>query len=133
MLQRAPELTFADLGHLVRKSPKWISERLGLLNLIQEARKAVDRGEVPLKSAFMLAKIPRHLQGKHLDQARTWKAREFCDLAAGVIKQFAEAVKQGKMEAFWTAEFKPHAFLRSVKDVNRRTRPASGWQLDRCG
>jgi len=117
MLTRKPEMTFDELGHLIKKSPKWIGERLGLLKLNVDARKMVDRGEMPLSSAYMLAKIPKHLQAKYYDSARTLPAKQFNALAAGVIKTYTEAVKLGKMEAFWTTEFKPHPYLRSLRDV----------------
>ena len=42
-------------------------------------------------------------------------------MAAGVIKQFTEAVKQGKMEAFWCSDFEPQAHLRSLTDVQTET------------
>jgi len=38
-------------------------------------------------------------------------------LAAGVIKQFKEAVKQGKMESFFSTEFQIQPYLRSLKEV----------------
>ena len=117
MLTRRPEMTFDELGHLVHKSPGWVRQTLGLLRLIGEARKMVDRGEIPVQSAYMLAKIPRRLQGDYLDQARITPSREFRPLAASVIKQYAEAVKQGKLEAFWCSEFEPQSHLRSLSDI----------------
>ena len=90
-----------------------------MLRLVREARKMVDRGEIPIQSAYMLAKIPHHLQANYLDQARTLPSREFRALAASVIKQFTEAVKQGRMEAFWCSEFQPQAHLRSLRDIQQ--------------
>jgi ParB family chromosome partitioning protein len=117
MLTRRPEMTFDELAHLVHKSPGWVRKMLGLLRLVAGARKMVDRGEVPVHSAYMLAKIPRRLQPDYIDQARMLPSREFRALAASVIKQFTEAVKQGKMEAFWVGDFKPQAHLRSLSDI----------------
>ena len=79
----------------------------------------VDRGEIPVKSAYMLAKIPPRLQDDYLDRARTLSVQEFRALAASVIKQFTEAVKQGKMEAFWCSDFQPQAYLRSLTDIQQ--------------
>jgi len=117
MLTRRPEMTFDELGHLVHKSPGWVRQTLGLLRLIGEARTMVDRGEIPVQSAYMLAKIPRRLQGDYVDRARMMPSREFRPLAASVIKQYAEAVRQGKLEAFWCSEFAPQAHLRSLTDI----------------
>jgi len=77
----------------------------------------VDRGEIPVRSAYMLAKIPQRFQQEYLDRARALPSREFLVLAASVIKRFTEAVKQGKMEAFWCSEFRPQAHLRSLSDI----------------
>jgi ParB/RepB/Spo0J family partition protein len=117
ILTRRPMMTFDELAHLIHKSPGWVRQTLGLLRLVREARKIVDRGEIPVRSAYMLAKIPQQLQKDYLDQARTLPSREFRVLAASVIKQFTEAVKQGKMEAFWCGDFKPQAHLRSLSDI----------------
>lgn len=117
MLTRRPKMTFDELAHLIHKSPSWVRKTLGLLRLVRESRKMVDRGEIPIQSAYMLAKIPHHLQADYLDQARTLPSREFRALAASVIKQFTEAVKQGKMEAFWCGEFQPQAHLRSLREI----------------
>ncbi len=119
ILTRRPEMTFDELSHLVHKSPGWVRQTLGLLRLVGEARKMVDRGEIPVQSAYMLAKIPRRLQSDYIDQARTLSSREFRAIAATVIKQFTEAVKQGKMEAFWCSEFRPQAHLRSLTEIQQ--------------
>lgn len=117
MLTRRPKMTFDEMAHLIHKSPSWVRKTLGLLRLVRESRKMVDRGEIPIQSAYMLAKIPHHLQLNYLDQARTLPSREFRALAASVIKQFTEAVKQGKMKAFWCGEFRPQAHLRSLREI----------------
>lgn len=117
MLTRRPEMTFDELAHLIHKSPSWVRKTLGLLRLVRESRKMVDRGEIAVQSAYMLAKIPHHLQADYLNQARTLPSREFRALAASVVKQYTEAVKQGRMEAFWCGEFRPQAHLRSLRDI----------------
>jgi len=119
ILTSRPEMTFDDLAHLIHKSPSWVRQTLGLLRLVREARKVVDRSEIPVRSAYILAKIPQQLQKDYLDQARALPSGEFHALAASVIKQFTEAVKQGKMEAFWCGEFRPQAHLRSLTEIQR--------------
>jgi len=121
MLTRRPEMTFDELAHLIHKSPSWVRKTLGLLRLVRESRKMVDRGEIAIQSAYMLAKIPHHFQAGYLDQARILPSREFRALAASVIKQYTEAVKQGRMEAFWCGEFRPQAHLRSLRDIQSET------------
>jgi len=117
MLTRRPEMTFDQLAHVVHKSPGWVRKTLGLLRLIRQARKLVDRGEISVCSAYMLAKIPQQLQADHLDQARTLPSGEFRAIAAAVIKQFTEAIRQGKLEAFFCSKFKPQAYLRCLREI----------------
>jgi len=127
ILTRQPKMTFDELAHLIHKSPSWVRKTLGLLRLVRQSRKMVDRGEIPIQSAYALARIPHHLQANYLDQARTLPSREFRALAASVIKQFTEAVKQGKMDAFWCGEFQPQAHLRSLRDIQSEVqRPEVG-------
>jgi len=122
-IQKAkPGITLRGLANLVNKSPQWISKQLGLLKLEHQHQKAVDRGEIPLANAYMLAKIPPRLRSEYTAQAKVMSIKQFKPLAAGVIKQFREAVRQGKLDAFFTEDFTPQAYLRSLKDVETESR-----------
>jgi ParB/RepB/Spo0J family partition protein len=112
-----PHMTLADLSGVVGKSPSWVGTHLKLLSLNKEIRKAVDRGEIPLKNAYKLALIPGRMQSDYVDRAKVMPVKEFTALASSVVKQYKEAIRQGKLEAFWTAEFKPTAHLRKLMDV----------------
>jgi ParB/RepB/Spo0J family partition protein len=114
-----PHMTLADLSGVVGKSPSWVGTHLKLLSLTKDVRKAVDRGEIPLKNAYKLALIPGRMQRDYVDRAKTLPVAEFTALASSVVKQYKEAVRQGKLEAFWTADFKPTAHLRALKDVQQ--------------
>ena len=57
-----------------------------------------------------------------IDQAKTMPAREFKALAASVVKQFKEAVRQGKLDAFFTEGFEPQAHLRPLKRIEEEFR-----------
>ncbi len=50
-------MTQSQLAALVHKSPIWIRQILQILTLDQEAQLAVDRGEIPIESAYFLARI----------------------------------------------------------------------------
>ena len=122
-IQKArPGITLAGLASLVNKNPRWVSQQLGLLHLDYRTQKSVDRGEIPLANAYMLAKIPPRLRPDYVDQSKTMSAKDFNPLAAGVIKQFREAVRQGKLDAFFTDEFEAQAYLRPLKDVEAEAR-----------
>jgi ParB-like chromosome segregation protein Spo0J len=117
MMVRDPDLTMNQVACLIRKSPSWVGSCLGLLNLLKDVQVMVDRGEVPLQNAYMLAKIPRSKQKDYVDKAKLMPAKEFRALAAAFVKQFTEAVKQGKMDAFYSDKFEAVAHLRSLKEV----------------
>ena len=78
---------------------------------------AVDRGEMPLGSAYELARIPYKHQAQFFDLARTMPVAEFRAAAQAFLKQFQEAVRQGKLDAFFTEEFQPVPHMRPLKEV----------------
>jgi len=69
-------------------------------------------------NAYMLAKIPKSMQKDYVDDAKLKPPKEFRLLAANCIKRFKEAVKQGKMEAYYS-KCEPVAYLRSLKEIEK--------------
>ena len=117
-LQREyPGITLRHLSSLVNKNPQWVSKTLGLLRLSPELQKVVDRGEISVSSAYKLAAIPPRLRHEYVDLAKTMNIKEFAALATGVVKHYKEAVRQGKLDAFFVDDFKTQPFLKSMKDV----------------
>jgi len=139
------DMTLAELSQIVKKRPSWLRDMLGLLRLSEEQQKAVDRSEIPITSAYMLAKIPGRFRRQFVDQAKTLPASEFRRIAAAFIKQFMEAVRQGKLEAMFGDDFQVVAYARKVRELedelnNRRSgallttaagckTPVDGWYL----
>jgi ParB/RepB/Spo0J family partition protein len=117
ILAQNPGMTHRQLACLIRKSPAWISNLLELTKLEKRFQVMVDRGEIPLGNAYRLAKIPNFLQKEFVEKAQLMPEKEFKALAAACIKQFTEAVKQGTMEAYYAAQFKPQAHLRNLKEI----------------
>jgi len=117
LLVRNPGMTQGELACLIRKQPRWVGKCLDLTNLLKEIQVMVDRGEIPIENAYKLATIPRSMQKDYVDRAKVMPAREFKPLAAACVKQFREAVKQGKMDAFYSDEFRPEAHLHHVKEI----------------
>jgi ParB-like chromosome segregation protein Spo0J len=113
-----PDITIAEIAVMVSKGTHWVRQQLGLLRLESTIQVAVDRGEICLQNAYMLAKIPPRLRVNYVDQAKTMSVREFRPLAASVVKQFTEAVRQGKLDAFFTEEFQPQAYLRPLREID---------------
>jgi len=112
-----PGITLRQISSMVNKDPLWVRRQLGLLSLDRETQLSVDRGEICLSNAYMLSMLPSRLRGEYIDLAKTMLTKAFKALTATVIKTFKEAIKDGKMEAFFEAEFKPQAYLRSLKEV----------------
>ena len=118
IMEARPEATLAEISsRILHKSPKWVGETLGLLGLRKDYHLAVDRGEMPLGSAYELARIPYRHQAEFLDAARTMPVAKFRAVAQAFLKQFQEAVRQGKLDAFFTEDFKPVPHMRPLKGV----------------
>jgi len=111
-----PGMTVAELSNLVHKNSYWIGEQLGLLGLRRNVQNAVERGEIPLGSAYVLARLPWIRQDQFLALARTVTVKEFAGTVAPVIKAIKEAARQGKLADFYM-EVQPNAYLRSLKDI----------------
>lgn len=112
-----PEITASEMCGMVGKSVKWIKQQLSLLDLCEKVQQAVDRDEMPLLNAYMLAKIPQSMQPDFLQAAKDTPPGPFKAMAVGVIRQVMEAMKQGKLERWFVKEFKPQPFLKSLKVI----------------
>jgi ParB/RepB/Spo0J family partition protein len=117
-IQKArPGITLRQISSLVNKEPRWVRKQLGILTLNKDTLKSVDRGEICLSNAYMLSMLPSILREDFLDQAKTMKVSEFQPLVASTVKCYREAIKEGKLEAFYEADFKPQAHLRTYKEI----------------
>lgn len=114
--RQGTDATLADVSNLIHKNSTWIRQQLDLLGLRADIQKVVDRGEIPLGSAYMLAKLPQTRQANYLDLAKTMPVREFAPMVARVVRQTQEAVRQGKLHDF-CKDFEPVPYLRPVKEV----------------
>lgn len=117
-IQRSvPGITLAKLASMLSKSPSWIGQILGLLDLPPHAQIAVNRGEIPLQNAMLLQSLPTFLREDYVEQARSLRVKAFHELVAPIIKQHREAIKQGKLDARYREEFRPRPYLRPIKKV----------------
>lgn len=115
-VRQSADATLADVSNLIHKNVDWIADQLRLLLLRPDMQKAVERGEIPLKSAYMLAKLPRVHQTQLVELAKTVPAREFVPVAARLLKQIQEAARQGKLHDF-CKDFEPVPHLRPLNEV----------------
>jgi ParB/RepB/Spo0J family partition protein len=114
--RQGADATLADVSNLIHKAAAWIADQLRLLGLRPDVQKAVERGEIPFKSAYALAKLPRIYQVQLVELAKTAPAREFVPVAARMVKQVQEAARQGKLHDL-CKDFEPVPHLRPLKDV----------------
>ena len=119
MLSLQPEMTASDLSVVLKKSPKWVYDQLNLLELTEDEQRMVDRGEIPLKSAYMLAKFPRFLRREEIGMAKQMGAREFEQYAAPKLKAYKEACRKGSLDTYYAEEFQPQPHLRSLRKILR--------------
>jgi ParB/RepB/Spo0J family partition protein len=115
-VRQGTDATLADVSNLIHKSPEWIGDQLRLLSLRADIQKTVERGEIPLKSAYMLAKLPMVQQAQLVELAKTVSAREFVPVAARMVKQIQEAARQGKLHDL-CKDFEPVPHIRPLKEV----------------
>ena len=115
-VRQGADATLADVSNLIHKGTAWIADQLRLLGLRPDIQKAVERGEIPLRSAYSLAKLPRIHQAQLAELAKTVPAREFVPVAARMVKEVQEAARQGKLHEL-CKDFEPVPHLRPLKDV----------------
>lgn len=116
--QLMPDITMSEMAVMVGQSATWVGTTLSLLNLSKEIQKCVERDELPLLNAYMLAKMPQRIQPQYIDHAMQMPTAEFTALAQSVVRAVMEAARNGKLEAaFVGSEFKPVAYLLPVKKV----------------
>ena len=108
--------TLAEVSNLIHKNPDWIRRQLDLLSLRADIQKAVERGEIPLKSAYVLAKLPRVRQVEFVALAKTATVEEFTPLVARVVRRIQEGARQGKLQDY-CRDFEPVPYLRPLKEV----------------
>lgn len=113
-----PGITMPEIAALVNKRPTWVGQQLRLLNLPEDIQLMVDRGDMPLSSAYMLAKVPPRYMREMAPHARAMEPEVFKAYAAGVIKEFMEQVRTGKLiKQFDDYAFVPQPHLKPLKHV----------------
>ena len=108
-------MTFASMAMSIKKSPHWVKQMLGLLNLYPEAATKTDRGEIPLTSAYMLAKLPKWMQVEVADEAILLSAKDFCRLCQQRLMDFRQLSFQEKRNNFYRNKFIPQPYLQQFQ------------------
>jgi ParB/RepB/Spo0J family partition protein len=117
LLKHTPDMTIPKLALLIRKSPTWVRRILRLRTLRPRYGKMVARGEIPVESAVILARLARHLQDSYIEQARTLPASEFVPLARAELKMYREASQRRFIDGHKVNQPDPTPYLRKFLEV----------------
>jgi ParB/RepB/Spo0J family partition protein len=107
--------TLIHLAERVGKSRRWVASMLKLNQLIGPAQEAVQRGEINIGNARLLAKLKRHLQPALIRDARLMATKDFQGIVARAVNDYREAIKAGRMEAYYGGDAKP--FCRGTPEI----------------
>jgi ParB/RepB/Spo0J family partition protein len=138
-----PGIKMSVMAKMVGKNPGWVKQQLSLLDLDEKTQRRVDRDEIPLRNAYMLAKIPAYIRESYTLLAPHTQVEEFQAMAEVVIRQVMESARNGKLIQNFVVPWKPQPYLKSLKVVlteikNRKhavkaalnkeiTTPLEGW------
>lgn len=118
-LQQAyPGLTIPKLAKLVSKSAFWVKQQMRLLELDEKIQPMVDRGEISLMNAYQLAKLPRHMQMRHLEAGLLQSPEEFKEFIASTIRNLmVESKERAEEKRLASINEEPHPYLRGLNDL----------------
>jgi ParB/RepB/Spo0J family partition protein len=105
------------LCRIVNQSPSWIRIQLGLTNLTPDIQEAVDNGEIPVASAYMLARIDPVLWPKLKDLAKQLDAKEFEQKAREIAKEIRESKVSAVIKRYLDPLRKPTPHYRALEAV----------------
>lgn len=117
LMKLNPNITQPELAVRIRKHPKWIHKQMCVAKMHPQIQWMVDRGEICMENAYMLAKLPDRFQKDFLDRACFMTTAKFKALVANFIKRYMEDVTLGKYREKYTTEFVPVAHYRGNKQV----------------
>lgn len=92
-----PIMTVADMAGKLCKSPSWVSQRLGLLKLVDVVAELVDDGKITISNAIVLSKLPHVEQVNFVDGAMSESAEEFAPKVLARAKELRDAERQGRV------------------------------------
>ena len=134
-IMKAKQLTLPQMSAMLHKSTKWLSQQLSLRRLSREAKEMVNRGEISVKAAAALARLPNKMQKDYTLQAVTLTAAEFVEEVRVALKNFREYVKTGRTEMNQLRLAEPMPWLRQMRELRleARTCENAGTVIKRMG
>jgi ParB family transcriptional regulator, chromosome partitioning protein len=96
LLRLIGTMNLPEICKRLRKSMKWVKDRLSLLKLTAPIGKLVNEGRMCLANAYVLAKLPCDEQGKYLDKALCMAPTDFTGIIACRKKELDQARRKGR-------------------------------------
>lgn len=137
-------LTVPQLAVMLHKSTQWLRDTLLLKSLSRETKDMVNRGEISVRVAVALAKLPPKMQKEYALLINTMSAEEFIDTCRIGVKNFREFVKSGRTENNLARLSEPTPWLRQMTELRHEaatcekagsviaamggTTPVDGWR-----
>src|SRR5690606_3615984 len=91
IIAKDPERTVNYYAGSLKVQPELLKDQLGIHRIIAEGRTLIDRGDINIGNAYLLARIPRPFQEELLLPAQKLLYSEFNDLVVPRLKQYREA------------------------------------------
>jgi ParB/RepB/Spo0J family partition protein len=117
IIKEDKEMTVAQMAHLIKKSPHWVRRILKITRLCSEVKIAVRRGQISITIAHEIAKVPSAIQKELLAQAMVIPTSDFLPIIRNRVRKFKEAIKTGRMEAYYRSFIEPVPHLRKMRDL----------------
>ena len=111
-----PDKPMAWVARQVSKSAAWVRKILNLLHLDDDIAKAVERSEIPLSSAYEIAKLPKDSQLEWIDKAASLPSKRFCAEIGPTVQQYKDATRSGRWSPKTTRD-KPKPYLRTINEI----------------
>lgn len=121
--QAQPEMTLSQLAKLVGQRNYWVRQQLNLLDLRPEYQTMADRGHLPVMNAYVLAKLPPHIQGRFLELALKLDPKEFRLLVGAEITRLQMNAKDRSEEKrLASIKSDPAPMLRPLSELVKELR-----------
>jgi len=132
-LMDSQDLSLGELARLVNKGAPWVRKILSLRRLCLEARKMVDRGEISVTKAAILATLPRTMQDNFLPFAVVETIPKFREMIRLALSEFRQCCQRDRTA--WSEYRAAHAvaYLRQMNEIEEevQSRRAAGHTLKR--
>ena len=114
-------MTIPELCNKIDKSPLWVKNILQLLRLCDDAAAPVDRGEITLKKAVALTKLPLELQPNFIDDAIAMPTEEFIARSREAKRDYDHYLTKGEFDdKMLGAHPRIRSGLQIIKEANSR-------------